>query len=168
MLRLLTDHLELQPLPAQAAAALPGDREAACRALGSRLAAEWPGPHLLGVLQRHAGASVDTERFGVWVMIERRTASVVGDIGFRGPPDDGGTIELGYGVIPSRRRRGYATEAAGVLVRWARSQPSVDVVVAGCDPNNVPSIRTLERVGFRRTGGANGEIRWRYAGQLEV
>jgi RimJ/RimL family protein N-acetyltransferase len=97
-------------------------------------------------------------------MIERCSSSVVGDIGFRGPPDDAGTIEVGYSVIPSRRRRGYATEAASALVGWARSQPSVHVIVAGCDADNVPSICTLERVGFRRTGEANGEIRWRYGG----
>jgi ribosomal-protein-alanine N-acetyltransferase len=103
---------------------------------------------------------MDTERFGVWVMIERCTETVVGDIGFHGPPDDTGRIELGYSVVPSRRCRGYATEAAGALVGWARSQPSVRIVVAGCDPNNVPSVRTLERAGFRRTGAANGEIRW--------
>lgn len=164
MLRLLTDHLELRPLPAQAAAALPEDRDGASRALGFQLSAEWPDPHLAGVLRRHAGASADTECFGVWVMIERSSASVVGDIGFRGPPDDGGEIEIGYSVIPSRRRRGYASEAAGVLVRWAQSRPDVAVIVAGCDVNNVPSIRTLERAGFRRTGEANGEIRWRYRG----
>lgn len=164
MLMLLTDHLELKPLPARAAAALPEDRDAASRALGSRLSAEWPDPHLVGVLRRHARASLDAERFGVWVMIERCSASVVGDIGFRGPPGDSGTIEIGYSVTPSRRRRGYATEAASALARWAQSQPGVDVIVAGCDVNNVPSIRTLERAGFHRTGEANGEIRWRYGG----
>ena len=167
-LRLVTDHLELKPLPVQAAAALPEDREAACRALGARLSAEWPDPSFVGVLRRHAGASADTECFGVWVMIERGSRTVIGDIGFRGPSDEAGTIEVGYSVIPSRRRRGYATEAASALVGWARSQPSVHVIVAGCDPNNVPSVRTLERVGFRRTGEANGETRWRYDSELDI
>jgi [ribosomal protein S5]-alanine N-acetyltransferase len=167
-LRLVTDRLELEPLPAQAAAALPEDREAASRTLGARISAEWPDPNLVGVLRRHAGAPVDLECFGVWVMIERSNGTVIGDIGFHGPPDDAGTIEVGYSVIPSRRRRGYATEAASALVGWARSQPSVHVIVAGCDPNNVPSVRTLERVGFRRAGDANGEARWRYDGELDV
>ncbi len=168
MLRLFTDRLELTPLPAEAAAALPEDREAAGHALGAGLSAEWPDPGLVGLLRRQAHASADTERFGVWVMIERTSRSVVGDIGFHGPPDDAGTIEVGYSVIPSRRRRGYATEAAGALVGWARNQPEVHGVVAGCDPNNAASICTLERVGFRRTGAANGEIRWRYGGQPGV
>jgi [ribosomal protein S5]-alanine N-acetyltransferase len=163
-LRLLTDHLELKPLPVEAAEALPQDRTTASRVLGLRLSSEWPDPNLLGVLRRHAGARVASECFGVWVMIERSSESVVGDIGFHGPPDVDGAIEVGYSVVPSRRRRGYASEAAGALVEWARCQPSVSVVVAGCDPNNAGSIATLERVGFLRTGDANGELRWRYDG----
>jgi ribosomal-protein-alanine N-acetyltransferase len=114
------------------------------------------------VLRRQAATSGETERFGVWVMIERASGSVVGDTGFHGPPDEVGTIEIGYSVIPDRRRHGYATEAADALVKWALSQPGIHLIVAGCDPKNVPSIRTLERIGFRRNGEANGEIRWRY------
>ena len=100
-------------------------------------------------------------------MIELDSATVVGDIGFHGPPDDTGTIEVGYSVTPSHRRRGYATEAATALVGWAGSQPGIQVVVAGCDPQNQPSIRTLERAGFYRTGEANGETRWRYGNPLD-
>jgi [ribosomal protein S5]-alanine N-acetyltransferase len=162
MLRLLTDRLELKPLPVEVAAALSEDREKASLALGSPLSSEWPHSSFVGVLQRHAAAPVDTERFGVWVMIERSSECVIGDVGFHGPPDDAGTIEIGYSVVQGRRRRGYATEAAGALVGWARSEPSVHAIVAGCDPSNVPSICTLERVGFHRTGEANGEIRWLY------
>jgi [ribosomal protein S5]-alanine N-acetyltransferase len=167
-LRLPTERLELTPLPAHAAAALPEDREEASRALGSPLSEEWPDPDFVGVLRRHAGSSADHECFGVWVMIESASAYVVGDIGFHGPPDDVGAIEIGYSVVPSRRRRGYATEAAATLIEWARSQPNVRVIVAGCDPDNMPSISTLERVGFHRTGESDGEIRWRYGSRFEV
>jgi ribosomal-protein-alanine N-acetyltransferase len=161
-LRLLTDRLELRPLPPHAAAALPEGRDEVGGALGAGLDAQWPDPGLLGVLRRHAGAPSGTESFGVWVMIERQSGTVVGDIGFHGPPDDAGTIELGYSVVPSRRRRGYATEAASALLAWARAQPGVELIVAGCDPDNGPSVRILDRVGFRRSGEVNGEIRWRY------
>ena len=94
-------------------------------------------------------------------MIERESATVVGDIGFLGAPRADGSIEIGYSVIPDRRGRGYATEAARALVDWALRQPGVTTVVAGCDNSNVPSIRTLERLGFVRTGEAKGQIRWR-------
>jgi RimJ/RimL family protein N-acetyltransferase len=50
----------------------------------------------------------------------------------------------------------------------ALTEPTVEVVVAGCDEDNAASVRTLERIGFRRTGRAGGEIRWRYdAAELE-
>ncbi|MGH8987325.1 MAG: GNAT family N-acetyltransferase [Acidimicrobiales bacterium] len=136
-------------------------------ALGARLSEEWPDPHLLGVLRRHVVAGEGMECFGVWVMIERESGSVVGDIGFHGPPDDAGTVEVGYSVTPGRRGRGYATEAAVALVAWASSQPNVQAIVAGCDPDNVPSVHTLERAGFSRTGEADGEMRWRCVGQLD-
>jgi RimJ/RimL family protein N-acetyltransferase len=167
-LRLITDRLELRPLPAEAAASLPADREAACRALGARLAEEWPASDLAGVLRRQVDLAVGMACFGVWVMIERCSGTVVGDVGFHRPPDEAGMIEVGYAVIPSRRRRGYASEAARALIGWARSQPSVGVIVAGCETNNLASIRTLERVGFRRTGVVSGEIRWRYEGERDI
>ena len=141
---------------------MPEDREQAARILGAALSEEWPQPDLLDVLPRQAAASPETGRFGIWVMIERGSETVVGDVGFHGPPDESGSIELGYAVVPVRRRRGYATEAAGALVAWALGQPGVRVVVAGCDLGNAASIGTLERIGFRRTGEANGEIRWRF------
>lgn len=165
--RLFTERMELRPLPAPAAAALPEDRNEASRILGATLSADWPQPDLLGVLPRQAATSPGTERFGIWVMIERDSASVVGDIGFHGPPDGTSSIEVGYCVTPDRRRRGYATEAARAIVDWALSQPGIRVVVAGCDRDNVPSIRTLERLGFRRTGEAGGQIRWRTGGRLD-
>jgi RimJ/RimL family protein N-acetyltransferase len=162
VLRLVTERLELRPLPPRAAAAVPDDRERAARILGAPLGEEWPQPDLLDVLPRQAAASPETARFGIWVVIERAGGTVVGDAGFHGPPDESGSIELGYAVVPGRRRRGYATEAAAALVGWALAQPGVRVVVAGCARDNAASIRTLERIGFRRTGDAGGELRWRF------
>ena len=64
-------------------------------------------------------------RSGAWVVIEAESDTVVGDIGFIRPPDDAGEIEVGYSVVPSRRRRGYATEALQALAHWAFEQPGV-------------------------------------------
>jgi len=156
-----TARLELRPLPAVAAGVLPDDREAATRTLRLTLADDWPQADLLDVLPLQAAISSDNESFGVWVMIERESATVVGDIGFLGPPRADRTVEIGYSVIPDRRGRGYATEATRALVDWAFSQPQVDVVVAGCENDNAPSIRILEHMGFVRVDETNGQVRWR-------
>ena len=159
--RLQTARLDLRPLPPAAAAALSGNRHAATSELGAALSPEWPHADLFDVLPMQAVATSSAVPYGVWVIIERATDMVIGDIGFRGPPDADGTVEIGYSVVPARRRRGYATESARALLRWAAEQPGVDSVVAGCDRANVASIKTLERLGFRRTGETNSELRWR-------
>jgi ribosomal-protein-alanine N-acetyltransferase len=156
-----TTRLELRPLPPAAAGALPDDRETAARLLGVVLAPEWPQADLLDVLRLPSAAAHGEERFGVWVIIERESNTVIGDIGFVRPPGEDGAVEMGYSVIPDRRGRGYATEAARALVDWVLRQQGVDSVVARCDNHNVPSIRVLERTGFVRSGESDGQMRWR-------
>ena len=156
-----TARLELRPLPAAAARALPDDRGTAARLLGAALSPDWPQADLLDLLPSQAAAARGEQRFGVWVITERESKMVVGDIGFVGPPGEDGSVEIGYSVIPDRRGRGYATEATRALVDWALQQPEVDSIVAGCDDGNVPSIRVLERSGFVRTSATDGQLRWR-------
>jgi [ribosomal protein S5]-alanine N-acetyltransferase len=159
--RLHTPRLELRPLPAAAARALPTDRETSALLLGAVLPAAWPHADLLDVLPEQAVTTRETEPYGVWVLIERSSRTVVGDAGFMGPPGAEQTVEIGYSVIPDRRRRGYATEAVRALVEWALDQPDLSAVVAGCAADNTPSIRLLERVGFQRTGAEGEQLRWR-------
>ncbi|HYB31679.1 MAG TPA: GNAT family N-acetyltransferase [Solirubrobacteraceae bacterium] len=161
-LRLDTERLALLPLDPAAAAALPDGRISAAQVIGAELSADWPGRDLLDVLPMQASLAPVQAHYGVWVVLERATNTVVGDIGFFGPPDSDGTLQVGYSIVLDRRRRGYATEAARALVGWALEQPNVRTIVAGCDEDNQPSIRTLERVGFSRTGRVERQLRWRY------
>ncbi len=157
-----TPRLRLSPLDPEAAAALlVGDRPAAARRTDATLPHDRPQPDLFEVLPSQAAASAETVPYGIWVMIERRSGTVIGDIGFMGPPDGDGAVEVGYSVVPGWRRRGIATEAGSALVAWALAQPGVTAVLAECDTRNVASIRTLERLGFRRTGTDDEVMRWR-------
>ena len=152
--------LELTPLPAAAAASLPDDRSQAAALIGAGLPAAWPGIDLLDVLPMQAAAAPEDEPFGVWLIIERDTNTVVGDIGFMGPPD-GGEVEIGFSVVPDRRRRGYATEACRSLVEWVFRATTVRDVVARSEPENEASARVLAASGFRRAGADRGTLRWR-------
>jgi ribosomal-protein-alanine N-acetyltransferase len=98
-------------LPAAAARALPADRETTAFLLEAALPADWPHADLLDVLPLHGAATPETALYGVWVLIERSSRTVVGDAGYIGPPGADGTIEIGYSVVPARRGRGYASEA---------------------------------------------------------
>jgi ribosomal-protein-alanine N-acetyltransferase len=147
-------------MPQRAAQALAGNRGRAADAIGAGLDPEWPLPDLLDILPAHAAAHEVDLLFGVWLIVERSSNTVVGDIGFHRPPDADGTVEIGYSIVPTRRNRGYATEAARALIEWARGHPRVTRIVAGCAPDNAASIRTLERIGFAGDAERDGELRW--------
>jgi ribosomal-protein-alanine N-acetyltransferase len=153
------DRLDLRPLAPAAAAALPDDREAAAALVGATLPPDWPQPDLLEAMPLLAKAGSETEGFGAWVMIERATNTVVGDVGFLGPPEDG-AVEIGFSVLPDRRRRGYASEAVRALLEWVLRQPGVREVTARSDLDNPGSAGVLEGTGFNRTGEIGGQVAW--------
>jgi predicted acetyltransferase/GNAT superfamily N-acetyltransferase len=70
-----------------------------------------------------------------------------GSIGFRWVP---GTTELpthvlghiGYGVVPWKRQRGYATRALALMLERVRAEGLAHVEIT-CDPDNVASQRTI-------------------------
>ena len=161
--RLQATRLELFPLAPEAAQALPDERPRAAELIGAALHPDWPHEELLDhPLPRQAAATAEDARWGVWVIVERASGTVVGDIGFFGPPTPDATVEIGYFIVADRRRRGYATEAAAALIGWAQTQPNVTAVLARCEEDNVPSILTLERLGFARTGKIDELLSWRH------
>ena len=81
-------------------------------------------------------------------VVETSSGLVVGGVGFHGPPK-GGEAEIGYGIVPSRQGRGYATEVVRTLVSLALNMPEVVGVIASTDAGNVASQRVLEKAGFR-------------------
>jgi RimJ/RimL family protein N-acetyltransferase len=96
----------------------------------------------IGVFLRHGDRD-----FGVHLVVRREDGLVIGDAGFVGPPSHG-AVSIGYEIVPSARRRGYATELIRALVGWALRQPGVSEVRAETLPDNEPSVRALLRAGF--------------------
>jgi RimJ/RimL family protein N-acetyltransferase len=97
-------------------------------------------------------------------VVERDTGLVVGGIGFAGPPGARGEVELGYGIVPSRQGRGYATEAVAAMLAVAWADPAVEAVVASTATGNLASQRVLQKAGFRpvgRTADQDAELRYR-------
>lgn len=87
--------------------------------------------------------------YGQRQIIERATGLVVGAVGLFPPAD--GTIEFGYGIVPSCRGQGYASEAARAIVALALSAPDIHTVRATVDQSNPASARVLEKTGLTHT-----------------
>ena len=60
--------------------------------------------------------------------------------------------DLGFAFLPEFRARGYAFEAASAVKADAHARLGIPTLHAIANPDNDPSIRLLERLGFSRHG----------------
>ena len=60
-------------------------------------------------------------------------------------------IELGWTFAREHWGRGYATEAASEVRRWAREELGIERLVSLIDPENLRSIRVAEKLGAHPT-----------------
>ncbi|WUI79106.1 GNAT family N-acetyltransferase [Streptomyces sp. NBC_00400] len=109
-----------------------------------------------GIAVRAAAAGHYRPGWGVFVLTDAASGTALGSIGFHGPPDAEGFVEIGYDLSPSARGAGWATDAARLLAGWAAAHPEVRTVCALTEPENIPSQRVLERAGFRFSGEREG------------
>jgi [ribosomal protein S5]-alanine N-acetyltransferase len=99
--------------------------------------------------------------FEFWMIIVKEDMTVIGDIGFRGIPDDKGEVEIGYGLIVEEQGKGFGQEALKAMVHWAFSKKEVKVINADSLIDNIPSIRILEKSGFKEFMRDKGMIYWK-------
>lgn len=108
-------------------------------------------PGWLTALRKAAGEPADPWRHGFFV-IEKDAGTVIGSAGFKGAPDADGMVEIAYGVVPAREGQGFATEAAGALVRFAAGDPRVRLLRAHTLPEANASTHVLRKCGFVHIG----------------
>ena len=137
----MTPQIKLVPKTAAEARAMiealsPADR--------AQVSADW--------LARLNAPSSEDEQWTFGYTTLNEDGVVVGQCGFKGPPDGERVVEIAYGTNPEFEGRGYATEAARELVRIALSRPTVGVVRAHTIAPDNASTRVLTKVGFVGVG----------------
>jgi RimJ/RimL family protein N-acetyltransferase len=132
--------------------------------LGAEVSESWP-PELydadtvrwtIGWLASHPGDG----GWSLYYILEAPSSAdlrprLAGIAGYKGTPDANGIVEIGYGVVPEKRRRGYASEAVRALLANAFADERVRSVVAHTLPDLVPSIGVLLGTGFVYNGLGN-------------
>ncbi|WP_404456973.1 GNAT family N-acetyltransferase [Oceanobacillus kapialis] len=98
--------------------------------------------------------------WGVWLVIEKRTSKIIGDMGFKGKPDTEGSVEIGYSILSSAQNKGYATESLRSLTTWAFNTYLVNHITAECLADNVPSSKVLEKLNMKKVKSNNGMLYW--------
>ena len=92
----------------------------------------------------------DPRPFGNYEIRLRADGLAIGGIGFRGLPDETGSVTIGYGLSPSVRGRGYASEALRELLLFARER-GVTCVKGDSTHDNVASQYVMKAAGMRQT-----------------
>ncbi|WP_320778138.1 GNAT family N-acetyltransferase [Streptomyces sp. CRN 30] len=103
-----------------------------------------------GMVAKAYEAGVLRPEWGMYTLVRRTDDLAVGAMGWHGPPDEDGRVEIGYDLVEPARGHGYATEALRALSAWALAREDVTAVFARTEPGNTPSRRVLERAGFVR------------------
>jgi [ribosomal protein S5]-alanine N-acetyltransferase len=98
-------------------------------------------------------------------IVERARNDLIGIVRLSVSAPEHRGADIGYGLRTDAWKRGYATEAACLLVDFGFTQLGLHRITAVCDPSNVASRRVLVKLGMRPEGRfrdhllAHGEYR---------
>lgn len=150
-----TARLDLIPVePPDADAVLSGERS-------SDWASDYPSEGDVVIARLIAESSARrTDAYVPYKIILRASGQVIGGCGFLGPPNSSGSVEIGYGLVPSHRGKGIATEAVRGLVEHAWKDRVVKQVFAMTDNDNDPSQGVLRRAGFQHVDSDGNQLLW--------
>jgi len=161
--QLKTQHLRMESWTAELADAALNDRRRIEELLGVCVPDDFPNPPVRDfvLLDKITELQADPGR-GMWsgIIIHVADNIVIGSMGFKAPPDDGGMVEIGYDIIPAYQGQGYATEMATFLMTWAFEQSSVKLITAKCLPDNLASIRVLQKLGMQQVESSTDMLVW--------
>lgn len=145
--------LHIYPAGRDLLLALGADRAAAQQIMGATIPASWPQhPEAIQFTLAALDERPEEADWWMYVFIDRGLASLIGSGGFKGPSQEG-IVEIGYEIAPGFQGRGYATAAAGLLVRRAALlDASIRFVDAHTLPEENASCSVLRRAGFARVG----------------
>lgn len=154
---LRTARLDLIQATAELADAAAYHPEAFAAALAAMVPAEWPPeliePDNLVFFANRLREEPSLGGWSAWYVVRREPErTLIGLFGFNGPPDEAGTVTLGYALIDPAQRHGYGTEALRALIDWAFSHPEVSLVAADTFLHLRASVCVLEKLGFTRGG----------------
>ncbi|MFB7979696.1 GNAT family N-acetyltransferase [Streptomyces vinaceus] len=121
---------------------------------GARWASGYPTDGDVSAARRFLSTcanSGDPQPFGSYEIRRRADGQVIGGADFHGPADDNGSVTIGYGLVPSARGKGYASEALRALLLFARTR-GVTCVKGDADLDNIASQHVMMAAGMLPAG----------------
>jgi RimJ/RimL family protein N-acetyltransferase len=105
--------------------------------------------HMLERLMRMTAIDDDSSALRLAALLQD-SGVLIGDFSLQRVSREHGQGEIGFIVHPDHHGRGYATEAASLLLRLGFEELGLHRIVGRCDARNTASARLMERLGMRR------------------
>src|SRR3954470_16045904 len=86
-----------------------------------------------------------------WGMVEKKSGKLIGTMGFN-KYKIGHKGDIGFGLNSAFRKRGFASEALQVAVRYGFDELKLHRIEAEVDPRNLPARKLLLANGFLEEG----------------
>lgn len=101
-------------------------------------------------------ASYNDPRFYGWAI--EYGESLVGNIGAYDYDVNKNAIEIGISIAKASWGKGFATEALTVVLRYLAKSEKISTINAWCAPDNIGSMRALEKAGMVQTKVEKGAL----------
>ncbi|MCQ4138302.1 GNAT family N-acetyltransferase [Chryseobacterium sp. EO14] len=95
------------------------------------------------------------------LITEKDTKAVIGDIGIHFFGAENLQAELGITLNKDFQGRGYASEALKGVINFLFSDLKKHRIMASIDPENIDSLKLMERIGFRKEGHFVKSLFWK-------
>jgi RimJ/RimL family protein N-acetyltransferase len=105
----------------------------------------------IGYLQNGPMLSYEKNGFGLYLVELLETGDPIGMCGIL-KRDSLEHPDLGFAFLPEFMGKGYAYEAANAVVKYAKGQLRIETLLAITMPENLTSIKLLEKVGMKYHG----------------
>lgn len=92
----------------------------------------------------------EPETWFQFVIIEKETQEIVGDLGIHFIDSDNKQAEVGCTLNKHFQNKGYATESLKRIIDYLFKDLNKHRIITSIDPDNKNSIRLVERIGFRK------------------
>jgi len=94
----------------------------------------------------------EPETWFQFVIIQKETQQIIGDIGVHFLDKENIQTEIGCTLSRKFQKKGYATESLKRIVDYLFQDLNKHRIIASIEPENVNSIKLVERIGFRKEG----------------
>ncbi len=95
-----------------------------------------------------------------WTVVDHTINTAVAGIVLKGPPNENGEVEIGYGTFSDFTGRDYMKETVKVFCEWVFRQDNVKKIIALTSPENIASQKILEWNEFVLVSKEEKDWRW--------